>query len=157
MGKAKVNRPEFQRLESTPESSDKGAGLANLFSQREEFYRAILDSLGQGVVITDAQSRIIYANRTMEELTGHTKNELIGSISYEILAPRRNWATMQRRLKERLSGKTEVYEHELMKKDGTVSWIQVKANPYRNAEGEIVGTVGTITCIDQQKSLENVN
>jgi PAS domain S-box-containing protein len=139
------------------EPSGKQPALANLFSQREEFYRAILDSLGQGVVITDAHSRILYANRTMEELTGHTKSELIGSISYEMLAPKRNWPSMQRRLKERLSGKAEVYEHELVKKDGSVSWIQVKANPYRNAEGEIIGTVGTITCIDRQKNLESVN
>src|ERR1043166_8609241 len=123
MAKSKPHSAEFNRQTALGQPSGKQPALASLFSQREEFYRAILDSLGQGVVITDAQSRIIYANQTMEELTGRTKDELIGSISYQILAPERNWPTMQRRLKERLSGKTEVYEHELMKKDGSVSWI----------------------------------
>ena len=133
MGKEKPYPAELQQGQ---------AALGTLFSRREEFYRAILDSLGLGVVITDAQSRILYANRTMEDLTGYSKSELIGSISYQILAPKKNWPTMQRRLKERLSGKDEVYEHELVKKDGTVSWIQVKASPYRDTAGGIIGTVG---------------
>ncbi|HUR46091.1 MAG TPA: sigma 54-interacting transcriptional regulator [Candidatus Saccharimonadales bacterium] len=154
--KPKSNSQQFPR---SPRHQIAGTqpALVDLFTQREEFYRAVLDSLGQGVIITDAQSRILYANRKMEELTGHSKNELIGRISYEILAPKRNWPTMQRRLKERLSGKEEVYEHELVKKDGSISWIQVKASPYRNAQGEIIGTVGSITCIDRQKNLENEN
>ena len=154
--KAKAHNSEFQRP-PRHDHDGKEPELANLFTQREEFYRTVLDSLGEGVIITDAQSRILYANHKMEELTGRSKAELIGSISYEMLAPKRNWPTMQRRLKERLSGKEELYEHELVRKDGSISWIQVKASPYRNTRGEIIGTVGSITCIDRQKNLEDQN
>ncbi len=133
------------------------AQLATVLNNREEFYRAVLDSLSEGVVITDSKSRILYANRPMEEFTGYSKEELVGAISYKILSPEQNWPKMQRRLRERLSGKIEHYEHELVRKDGSVRWISVIATPYRNARGEIVGTVGALSCIDREKSLEQQN
>ena len=131
--------------------------LATMIGQREEFYRSVLDSLAEGVVITDTESRIVYANHAMEALSGYSQDELLGRISYELLSPKKNWPKMRRRLSERLSGKTENYEHELVRKDGKESWIRVQATPYRNASGDIVGTVGAINCIDRQKTLEREN
>lgn len=136
---------------------DRSGSLAEIFSQREEFYRNILDSLAEGVLITDAESRILYVNRAMEETAGCSREEMIGKISYELLAPRARWAQMRRRLRERLSGKDERYENELVRKDGSTVWISVRATPYRNDRKEIVGTVGTIACIDREKSLEQEN
>jgi formate hydrogenlyase transcriptional activator len=133
------------------------AQLATLIERRDEFYRGVLDSLAEGVIITDSASRIIFANRAIEEVTGFRKEELLGQVSYKILAPKQNWAVMQRRLRERLLGKVENYEHELVRKDGTLTWISVRATPYRNARGEIVGTVGAMNCIDREKKLERQN
>src|SRR5262249_55960028 len=41
--------------------------------------------------------------------------------------------------------------------NGSLTWISVRATPYRNARGEIVGTVGALNCIDRQKNLERQN
>jgi len=131
--------------------------LAAMFGQREEFYRTILDSLAEGVLITDAESRILYVNRAMEEMTGCRKEEMVGQVSYELLAPRSRWPYMRKRLRDRLSGKDENYHNELVRKDGSVVWISVHATPYRNARNEIVGTIGTITRIDREKRLEMEN
>jgi PAS domain S-box-containing protein len=133
------------------------ANLVTIHGQREEFFRTILDSLAEGVIITDRQSRILYASALMKAISGYAPDELLGRISYEILSPRSNWGHMRRRLQERLSGLEEDYEHELIKKDGSLSWVAVKATPYRNASGEISGTVGALSCIDHQKSLEREN
>lgn len=131
--------------------------LAGVLGQREEFYRSVLDSLAEGVLITNAESRILYANRTLEEMTGRTKDELVGALSYELLAPREKWPLMKRRLRERLSGKSENYQNQLLRKDGSAVWIEVKATPYRDAKNRIAGTVGTLSCIDRQKTLEREN
>ncbi len=131
--------------------------LSGALSQREEFYRNVLDSLAEGVLITNEESRIIYANEQITSMTGYSREELIGRISYELLSPPENWPTMQRRLQERLSGNTEYYEHELVRKDGSSHRISVKASPYRNARGEIVGTVGALSCLQRQRSLELEN
>ncbi|MGN6556096.1 MAG: PAS domain-containing protein, partial [Verrucomicrobiota bacterium] len=71
--------------------------------EREEFFRTVLESLGEGLLITDEQSRIIYANTQLSELTGYSKDELIGRTSFELLLPREEWPTQRRRLGERLS------------------------------------------------------
>ncbi|MBI1791393.1 MAG: sigma 54-interacting transcriptional regulator [Acidobacteria bacterium] len=131
--------------------------LAAIYGEREEFYRTILDSLAEGVIITDNESRILYANVRMKEISGYSSEELLGRISYQVLSPRKNWDLMRRRLQERLSGSDEDYEHELIAKDGTTRWISVQATPYRNASGEIAGTVGALSCIDRQKGLEREN
>src|SRR4051794_22922546 len=95
----------------TETHSVSGVNLASLYGEREDFYRTILDSLAEGVIITDHDSRIVYANSRMQSLSGYSPEELIGRVSYEILAPRKNWERMRRRLRERLTGSEEAYEH----------------------------------------------
>ncbi len=133
------------------------AHLAKMFGEREEFYRTILDSLAAGVIITDGEDRIVYANARMKEVSGYSPDELVGRIGYEVLSPPKNWDRMRQRLGERLSGAAEDYEHELVRKDGSVTWIRVRATPYRDSSGKIQGTVGALVCIDRQKSLEREN
>src|SRR4051795_9432967 len=74
--------------------------LSRRLHEREEFYRSILESLGEGVIITDRESRILYANSRIECLTGRPRSELIGAISYELFSPKEEWPAMRRRLKE---------------------------------------------------------
>jgi PAS domain S-box-containing protein len=131
--------------------------LEAVLGQKEELYRTVIESLAEGLLITNEHSRVIYANSRVEEITGYSKDEIIGAISYQLLTPKEHWPVMEQRLKDRMSGKTEFYEHEIFRKDGTRHWISVKATPYRNGQGEIIGTVGALSCIQQQKSLEQAN
>src|SRR5215510_10540830 len=131
--------------------------LSRRLHEREEFYRSILESLGEGVIITDRDSRILYVNSCIERLTGYSRAELIGAVSYELLTPKEEWPAMRRRLKERLAGKEETYEHEHIRNNGERHWVSVSALPYRNARGDIVGTIGLLSCIKERKDLELEN
>src|SRR5262245_21596860 len=73
--------------------------LSRRLQEREEFYRSILESLTEGIIITDRESRILYANSRIECLTGRTRAELIGAVSFELLSPKEAWPAMRRRLK----------------------------------------------------------
>ena len=121
---------------------------------REEFFRTVLKSLGEGLLITDDQSRIVYANSRLSELTGYSKDELIGRTSYEVLLPPEEWPRQRDRLTERLSGKCETYEHQIIRKNGQRHWVRVRATPNFNAAGKIVGTIGSLTCVEDKKALE---
>ena len=146
-----------------PDNGDPAALLARTqdlsrrLHEREDFYRSILESLGEGVIITDREGRILYVNSRIECLTGFPRSELIGAVSHELLAPKEEWPAMRRRLKERLAGKEENYEHEHIRKDGEHHWVSVRALPYRNARGQIVGTIGLLSCIKDRKTLELEN
>ena len=125
--------------------------------EREEFFRTILESLAEGLLITDDRSRILYVNRHLAEITGYTKDELIGRTSFELLLDPQDWPAQKRRLSERLSGKSEVYEHQLIRKDGERHWVRVCATPYFDSRCKIIGTIGSVTCIERTKSLERDN
>jgi len=159
MSTAAPPRPE----KPPPDPGDPAALLARTqdmsrrLQEREEFYRSILESLGEGIIITDRESRILYANSCIERLTGRTRTDLIGAVSYELLSPPNEWPAMRRRLKERLTGKEETYELEQIRKDGERHWVSVRAMPYRNARGDIVGTIGLVSCIKERKTLEYEN
>ena len=131
--------------------------LSRRLQEREEFYRSVLESLGEGVLITDRENRILYANSRVECLTGYSRAELLGAVSHELLTPKTEWPAMRRRLKERLTGKEDEYELEHARKDGERHWVSVRALPYRNARGDIVGTIGLFSCIKEQKNLEFEN
>ena len=78
----------------TPDGGDPAALLARTqdlsrrLHEREEFYRSILESLGEAVIITDRESRILFVNSRIECLTGYSRSELIGAVSYEVLLPK---------------------------------------------------------------------
>ncbi|MCC7376707.1 MAG: sigma 54-interacting transcriptional regulator [Verrucomicrobiales bacterium] len=131
--------------------------LGTMLARGEAFYRSVLDSLSEGVIITDFESRVLSANRVMEQLTGWQQEELVGRISYEVLSPPELWPAMRQRLRERLAGREEVYENELIRKDGSRHWILVRASPYRGSDGAILGTIGAMSCIQKQKELEHEN
>jgi PAS domain S-box-containing protein len=124
---------------------------------REEFFRTVLESLAEGLLITDDQSRILYSNSQLADLTGYSKDELLGRTSFEVLLEPGEWPSQKRRLKERLAGKSEVYEHQIIRKDGERHWVRVCATPYLDAQGKIIGTIGSVSCIERTKSLEIQN
>jgi formate hydrogenlyase transcriptional activator len=134
-----------------------GADLPTHLANREHFYRCVLESLSEGVLITDGEGRILFANSRAEKITGFSRAEMLGSISHELFTPSENWPAARRRLADRLSGKEEAYEHEHIHKDGSHHWVAVRAVPYRDAEGKIVGSIGTLRCIERQKGLELEN
>src|SRR5262249_50911486 len=155
--------PRHEALSAAPESGDPTALLARTqdlsrrLQEREDFYRSVLESLGEGVIITDRENRILYANSRVERLTGYSRAELLGAVSHELLTPKGEWPAMRRRLKERLTGREDTYELEHVRKDGGRHWVSVRALLYRNARGDIVGTIGLFSCIKERKNLEFEN
>src|SRR5688500_19621734 len=53
---------------------------------------------------------------------------------YTTLFRSEEWPAMRRRLKDRLVGKEENYDHEIIRADGERHWISVRALPYRSEE-----------------------
>src|SRR5262249_16479342 len=120
----------------------------------EGFYRTILESLCEGVMLTDADHRIIYVNEPATELTGYSREELLGANPCDLLLP-----------KGRPNGEPcpqpgsveERKELEILRKDGSLHWVSMRIAPFRNRQGEVTGSVATVTCLKKQKDLEQEN
>lgn len=122
--------------------------------EREELYRIVLESLSEGLLITDTDDKIIYSNSRIEEITGYSPDEVIGNYAYKYIAPETEWHRFTDRMEDRLKGKTEVYEEQPIRKDGSRLWIHVSAAPLKNTKGEIIGTVAAITDVTEKKKTD---
>lgn len=132
---------------------DNGRGL-ELLPGPEEFYRAALESLSEGVMILDDACRIIYANRLVSDLTGYSPEELLGQTPALLRA---DPDTTHCPAGKDPGDEPRNFELEIRHKNGRLSWMQIKSTPYRHDGGEVVGRVLAVSCIARQKNLEFEN
>lgn len=119
---------------------------------RDAFYQTVLESLADGVIITDADNRISYANRMAYLITGYESAELLGADMREVFLKVAPWASDQ------ATGECpDCAEVEVVRKNGETGWVYLRSTPYRNGEGETTGIIVTIRCIHQLKHLESEN
>jgi formate hydrogenlyase transcriptional activator len=131
--------------------------IDELLSGAPTFFLNVLESLSEGLVVTDGESRILYVNDRACSLAGRRRHELLGRTSYEMLAPPEQWPRMRERLQERQRGQVEEYEIELPRKDGSGIWVAVRAVPLVDEAGDIQGTIGAIRDISLRRQLEGEN
>jgi diguanylate cyclase (GGDEF)-like protein/PAS domain S-box-containing protein len=120
----------------------------------EARFRSVVESVGEGLLITDVDDIITYANPRITELTGYAEEEMIGRPVDEVILPPKRWPERVERNRERTAGFDERYEIRLKCKDGSSFWAEINATPYRDATGEIVGTLGAITDITARRRTE---
>ena len=130
--------------------------VKNNILENEELYRTVVESLSEGLVITNNEDIIIFVNSKMENLTGYTKEEMAGKTAYELFLSQNNSKQFTERMEMRLAGIFESYELKISRKDGSYFLGHVNAVPYRNSNGEITGTVGAITDITFSKREEEL-
>ncbi|RMG44288.1 MAG: PAS domain S-box protein [Candidatus Dadabacteria bacterium] len=122
-------------------------------------YRTLIESLGEGIILTDCNEKILHVNSKLCELTGYSSEELIGRHTYKVLFPDIGEKFLEERTSRRLQGIEECYSIETTRKDGSKFWAEISASPVRNSEGVIIGTLGAITDITgrylAQKALAN--
>ena len=119
--------------------------------ESEELYRTVIESMAEGLLITDVEDRILFANKRMGEISGYKIDEMVGKKGYEIFLDPRDSKLILEKNKLRLSNRTDTYEIQMRKKDGTKYWVRISGTPYKNVKGEIIGTLGTINDITDFK------
>ena len=119
-------------------------------------FRNVTEGLGEGIMITDLDDRVIYVNNRMAQMTGYATDEMIGRREYELIQEESDWENARRRIKDRESGRSERYELLMKRKDGSRFWADVCATPYRHASGTVIGTLGCASDIDSRKRAEEM-
>jgi|GEM_PF-657066 len=120
-------------------------------------FRSVVESMGEGLILTDLDERIVYANPRMAELTGRSLAELQGEPAYRLLVPAEHWPAQEERNQRRLQGVAEQYETEIVRADGERRWVHVSAAPSRDGAGAIVGTIGAFADVtERRRALEHV-
>ena len=120
----------------------------------ESQMRAIVENLHDGLLITDLNDAILYANGRMTELTGYDNAELINQNAHQFLSDPVHWAECEGRNQQRAQGQSETYEIPLRHRDGSTRWMLINGSPLRDGNGAIIGTIGAHFDYTQRKSAE---
>ena len=124
----------------------------------DNFYRAILDNLYDGVYFVDRERQITYWNRGAERITGYAAGEVLGSrCSDNILMHVDNRGTLLCRdlcplAATMLDGSERTADVYLRHKDGHRVSVNIRITPLRDERGAITGGVEVFTDNSQKLS-----
>ncbi|RJR44009.1 MAG: PAS domain S-box protein [Deltaproteobacteria bacterium] len=121
--------------------------------QSSQFYtRSLIESNIDALMTTDSVGIITDVNQQMEALTGHTREELIGS-------PFKNYFTDPGRAEEGIrlvvrDGNVTNYELTARSKDGRQTVVSYNAATFYDRDGKLQGVFAAARDITEQKKLE---
>ena len=119
----------------------------------ETRFRSVVESLGEGLIITDLHDRIVYVNSRITDLTGHRPEDLAGKQAQDLLFDTANWKDGDSRMTARREKKRTRYDAPLLDKGGKVLPVEVISTPLRDADGAVTGVVDAITAVGNQEGL----
>ena len=121
--------------------------------REEERYRAIVESLPDGVVVTNADELITYANPAIGRMLGVEAEEMVGRHPARYV-PSRQRRLFAEALERRRRGITERYEIAVLRADGSEMVSEVSATPQFDADGNYLGAVAVIADATERRRLE---
>ncbi|MBK8418753.1 MAG: PAS domain S-box protein [Anaerolineales bacterium] len=124
----------------------------DLQAQRD-FATQIVNVMGQGLTVTDADGRFEFVNPAYARLFGYVPADLIGRRPVDISLPEEN-AVLSEQRKRRMKGQVSTYESRLIRTDGSIAHVLITGAP-REIDGKYAGAIAVITDLTEQKQVEN--
>ncbi|WP_157271756.1 PAS domain S-box protein [Azohydromonas aeria] len=144
------------------------ATLEQQVRQRTAELRAILDSAGSAIVVTDAYCRISFFNRAAEALTGHAERDALGRSATALLFDAAELAGRQQALEEgfgRRLNTMEMFmarprgedgaEWRVLRRDGSRVSVLLEVRTLCGADARPMGMVYALTDLTERKVLED--
>jgi diguanylate cyclase (GGDEF)-like protein/PAS domain S-box-containing protein len=118
------------------------------------FQASVLEAVGQPVIATDLEGKVLYWNRAAEETYGWSSEEALGRRSRDMTVPKESLEKAEEVVSELRAGRTWSGEVLLRRKDGSYVPVFVTATPLFDARGDPAGMIGVSSDISERKALE---
>jgi PAS domain S-box-containing protein len=123
--------------------------------ESEQRYQALARIAPVGIFRTDVVGNCIYTNERWCQIAGMHPEQALGEGWSAALHPEDRERVFNEWYQ---AAKTQVpfyTECRFQRPDGTVSWLLVRATAEQDIQGDVIGYVGTITDISEQKNIED--
>ena len=122
--------------------------------EARQFSEQIIANAGEGIVVYDADLRYRLWNRFMEELTGLSKERVLGRGVSEVFPDEEKGAGDL--LVRAFAGEKVVSSPTPFRvpETGRSGWVTSTFSPHRNSQGQIVGVIGIVEDVTERKRLE---
>ena len=118
------------------------------------FQRRLLDAVGQAIIATDLQGRIIYWNRAAEELYGWSTEEVMGRPIVEVTPSEELLERAEEIMSELRAGRSWSGKFVVQRKGGSTFPAMVTDSPVYDEQGTLVGIIGVSTDLTELKKAE---
>lgn len=122
-------------------------------NESESRFRTVVDSLQEGLGITDLDDRMVYANSSLSRLCGCSTDELIGSRLSDLFSKERSEGT-PRRPHRTQRGTTSVFRSKILVKGGGNIDVMVSTAPWTGGSGAHLGTICLFLDISERNKAE---
>lgn len=119
------------------------------------FNEQVISTAGQGIVVYDTELRLLVWNTFMEHLTGMSASEVLGKRAIEVFPHLREQGVYDLLLRTIAGESTKTGDlFFFIPQTGKSGWVMQHYVPHRNAQGAIIGVIGVISDISEQKRIQ---
>ncbi len=135
--------------------ADSMTGLLGEVRTQRERVETVINSIDDGIVVLDAQRRVVAANDAFLSRTGHERLQVLGCSCHDVASGTCSCTALDCPTLACLqSGERQVRICERRRADGSVRWEEVHASPIRGATGEIAQVVEVWRDISDRRAAE---
>ncbi|UCF84459.1 MAG: PAS domain S-box protein [Desulfobacteraceae bacterium] len=120
----------------------------------ENQFRLLVETMSDGLVVTDKDGIITYANRKFGEMTGYSTDEIIGRQATDFLNTANKDILQQHAVIHGAKGPGS-YETDVISKHGRKVTTIMSPKPNVDSEGNFLGSFAVLTDISRLKQTEN--
>ena len=124
---------------------------------QNEKYKSIIDNINLGLMEVDNNDVVLATNKAFCNMSGYDSEELIGKKAKDILLKNEGVKIMNAKNIIRKNGVDDIYEIEIITKNGEVKYWLISGAPNYNINGEVIGTLGIHLDITEIKILNSKN
>jgi PAS domain S-box-containing protein len=137
-------------------SPGQAASPSQALNMTDEIARAIIDQAAVGFSQTNLAGQITFVNERYCQITGYTREELLGRRWLEFTHPGDKQSNVE--FFERMTRDENVYilEKRYIRKNGEIIWVSVGPSKIRDASGQIVGGAAFVVDITERKRNEEL-
>lgn len=121
--------------------------------ESEQQYRILVEKMNDGMMLTDLEETVLFANNRLAEMLGMKKEKMIGRKSFEVIPEANNREKIISHSRLRSKGIADQYELQMGQPPNDL-WMLINGAPYIDASNEVVGTIAIITDITARKQAE---
>lgn len=135
-------------------------GIASDITERKQveeelkFNSILLDEIGESVISTDPEGKIIYWNNAAEQLYGWSQSEVLGQNIIDITPSKVSKEQAAEIFSLLVNGESWTGEFEVERKDGTEFCAVVTNSPVYNEEGKLIAIIGISSDMTERKANE---
>jgi PAS domain S-box-containing protein len=129
---------------------------AEALRKSEARFRLLVETMGEGLWLLDAEGKTTFVNRRMADMLGYDPAELQGRSLYDFMALE-DIPQAQRNMAARLKGRRDQHDFRFLRKDGSDLWALVTGTPVIREDGGVDSVLGVVADITDRRNQEQAH